>query len=111
MAQDGKFPRQIGAVHPTFRTPYVALITQGFWSVCLLYWWGKFETLTDNVVFVFWIFYALGAGAVIRLRRKEPQTDRPYKAVGYPWVPDFHVVLQSCLCRSPSPPSWGARAA
>lgn len=97
MAQDGKFPKVIGAVHPSFKTPYVALLTQGVWSVCLLYWWGKFETLTDNVVFVFWIFYALGAGAVIRLRYKEPHADRPYSAVGYPWVPAVFMLAAILL--------------
>jgi APA family basic amino acid/polyamine antiporter len=97
MAQDGKFPQQIGAVHPTFKTPYVALILQAIWSIVLLSFWGTFETLTDNVVFVFWIFYALGAGAVLRLRAKEPHTHRPYKVIGYPWVPLVFILAASLL--------------
>lgn len=97
MAQDGRFPQAIGAVHPTFKTPYVALIVQGVWAVVLLSFWGTFETLTDNVVFVFWIFYALGAGAVIRLRRQEPHTHRPYKVVGYPVVPAVFILAAILL--------------
>lgn len=97
MAQDGKFPQAIGLVHPTFKTPYVALIVQGVWSVTLLSWWGTFERLTDNVVFVFWIFYALGAGAVLILRAKEPHTHRPYRVIGYPWVPIVFLIAAALL--------------
>ena len=97
MAQDGKFPKKVGAIHPTFKTPYIALIVQAIWSIGLLYWWGKFSTLTDNVVFVFWIFYALGAGAVIRLRALEPHTHRPYKVIGYPWVPFVFIIAAVLL--------------
>lgn len=97
MAQDGRFPQAIGAVHPTFKTPYVALILQGVWSVVLLSFWGTFETLTDNVVFVFWIFYALGAGAVIRMRQREPHTHRPYRVVGYPVVPLVFILAAVLL--------------
>jgi APA family basic amino acid/polyamine antiporter len=97
MAQDGKFPQFFGSVHPSFKTPHIALIVQGFWSIGLLTLWGTFEKLTDNVVFVFWIFYALGAGAVIRLRAKEPHTHRPYKVIGYPWVPFVFIVAAVLL--------------
>lgn len=97
MAQDGKFPEVIGTVHSTFKTPYVALILQGIWSIGLLSWWGTFERLTDNVVFVFWIFYALGAGAVLRMRAKEPHTHRPYRVIGYPWVPVVFLVAATLL--------------
>lgn len=97
MAQDKKFPPLMGMVHHSFRTPYIALIIQGIWSVGLLTLWGTFERLTDNVVFVFWIFYALGAGAVLILRKKEPQVHRPYQAVGYPWVPYVFIFAAICL--------------
>lgn len=97
MAQDGKFPPLMGSVHHSFKTPYVALIVQGFWSVGLLTLWGTFERLTDNVVFIFWIFYALGAGAVLIMRSKEPHTHRPYRAVGYPWVPYIFILAAICL--------------
>lgn len=97
MAQDGRFPEKIGAIHPTFKTPYIALIVQAVWSVVLLTKWGTFEKLTDNVVFVYWIFYAMGAAAVLRLRAKEPHTHRPYKALGYPWVPIVFIIAAGLL--------------
>ena len=97
MAQDGRFPPIMGSVHPSFRTPHIALIIQGFWSIGLLALWGSFSTITDNVVFIFWIFYALGAGAVLRMRKLEPHTHRPYRAVGYPWVPLVFILAAVCL--------------
>jgi len=34
-----------------------------------------------------WIFFALTAIALLRLRKKEPNLSRPYRAWGYPWTP------------------------
>lgn len=97
VAQDGNFPSFFGAVHPLFKTPHVALIIQGCWAVGLLTLWGTFERLTDNVVFVFWIYYALGAGAVLRLRAREPHTHRPYRVMGFPWVPYIFLAAAGLL--------------
>src|SRR5438067_7692927 len=33
------------------------------------------------------IFFALTAIALLRLRKKEPNLSRPYRAWGYPWTP------------------------
>jgi len=44
-----------------------------------------------NVIFVGWIFYALGAAAVIVLRRKLPDTTRPYRTWGYPVTPILYA--------------------
>ncbi|MBI3925916.1 MAG: amino acid permease [Armatimonadetes bacterium] len=87
MALDRLFFPIVAAVHPRFATPYVALALQGAWSLALLVWWQNFSRITDNVIFIFWIFYALGALAVIILRHKRPDRERPYRAVGYPWLP------------------------
>jgi len=54
---------------------------------------GTFDTLTDTLIFVGWIFYAAGAFGVFVLRRKEPNALRPYKVPGYPWVPAAFVVF------------------
>ena len=34
-----------------------------------------------------WPFYALAVAAVFVLRRTQPDVPRPYRTVGYPWVP------------------------
>src|SRR5256886_2302715 len=91
MAQQNVFPRLIGRVHPRFHTPAASLLVQGVWSVLLLFS-GTFDTLTDTLIFVSWIFYGASAYGVFVLRRKEPDTPRPYRVPGYPWVPAAFVL-------------------
>jgi APA family basic amino acid/polyamine antiporter len=54
---------------------------------------GTFDTLTDTLIFVSWIFYGASAYGVFVLRRKEPDTPRPYRVPGYPWVPWVFVLF------------------
>lgn len=86
MAHRNVFPRFLGRAHPRFHTPGASLVIQGIWSVLLLFS-GTFDTLTDTLIFVSWIFYAAGAYGVFVLRRKEPNAPRPYQVPGYPFVP------------------------
>lgn len=48
---------------------------------------GQFDTLTDMLVFVIWIFYTLVFLAVFILRKREPNLKRPYKVPLYPFIP------------------------
>jgi APA family basic amino acid/polyamine antiporter len=45
------------------------------------------------VVFASWLFYAMGAFGVFILRKKMPDTHRPFKAWGYPYAPAFFVLF------------------
>jgi APA family basic amino acid/polyamine antiporter len=92
MSKRGMFFNTIGQVHPKFRTPHNALILQCFWT-CVLVISGTFDILTDMLIFISWIFYALGAYGVFVLRKKMPNAERPYKVWGYPWVPAIFVVF------------------
>jgi APA family basic amino acid/polyamine antiporter len=92
MAQRGVFPAALGNVHAVFRTPTASILVQGVWAILLLFS-GTFDTLTDTLIFVIWIFYAAGAAGVFVLRRKEPNAPRPYKVPGYPVVPALFVVF------------------
>lgn len=83
--QDGVFPKVFGKVHPRYHSPYVAILTLGVWGMVLTFS-GTFDQITNYVVFVSWGFYALSALAVIVLRRKMPDAERPYKAWGYPFA-------------------------
>jgi len=92
MAREKMFFSSIGNVHPRFRTPANALFLQAFWS-CVLVLSGTFDMLTDMLIFVTWIFYALGAYGVFVLRKKMPDAPRPYKVWGYPYVPAIFVLF------------------
>ena len=85
MARDGVFFPLAKRVHPSFRTPSGALMFLGCVAV-LLALTGTYEELYSLFVFGVWIFFALTAIALLRLRTKEPGLPRPYRAWGYPWT-------------------------
>lgn len=92
MARHNVFPKFLGNAHPRYHTPAASLFVQCAWSVLLLFS-GTFDTLTDTLIFVSWLFYAAGAYGLFVLRRKEPGTARPYKVPGYPLIPAIFVVF------------------
>lgn len=92
MSKRGMFFENIGRTHPKFLTPANALILQMVWS-SLLVLSGTFDILTDMLIFVSWIFYMLGAAGVFILRKKMPDTHRPYKVIGYPIIPIIFIVF------------------
>jgi len=36
--------------------------------------------------------------ALFYLRKKEPDTPRPYKAIGYPVVPALYILIAGAIC-------------
>jgi len=96
MARDGVFFRFAVHLHPSFHTPSGSLIFLGSVSV-LLALSGTYEELYSLFVFAVWIFFALTAIALLRLRRKEPNLVRPYRAWGYPWTPLIFLVAAVAL--------------
>ena len=40
---------------------------------------GAFDTITNMLIFVIWLFYCMSFVAVIILRKREPNMERPYK--------------------------------
>lgn len=48
---------------------------------------GAFDSITNMLVFVIWAFYVMSFIAVMILRKREPDTLRPYKVPLYPVVP------------------------
>ena len=85
MARDGVFFPFAKRIHPTFRTPGGALVFLGS-AAALLALSGTYEELYSLFVFAVWIFFALTAIALFRLRRTEPHLPRPYRALGHPWT-------------------------
>jgi APA family basic amino acid/polyamine antiporter len=96
MAQDGLFFRRISAVHPRFRTPHVAILAIGVWSM-LLSVSGTFEQLFTYVIFGQWIFFGLTVGAVFVLRRRRPDAPRPVKTLGYPVTPILFILAAAYI--------------
>lgn len=96
MALDGIFFRKLGEIHPKYGTPAVAIVTSCAVAVVLALT-GTFEQLLTYVVFIGWIFYALGAAAVIALRIKRPNAERPFRVPGYPLTPALFVLAAAAI--------------
>ena len=96
MARDGLFFRTLGEVHPRHGTPAFSILAGTFWAMVLAVS-GTFEQLFTYVVFVGWIFYALGAACVFVLRRTKPDAHRPFRVPGYPWTPLLFIAAAAAL--------------
>ena len=92
MAKDKLFFYQASQIHPRFKSPSNALIIQCVWA-SLLTFTGTFNQLITYIIFASWIFYGMSAGAVIILRNKKPDMERPYKTPLYPWIPIIFILF------------------
>jgi APA family basic amino acid/polyamine antiporter len=91
MAEEGLFFKKVAAVHPHFKTPYVAIWLAAAMGAAFVMA-RNFEQLADTFVLGIWPFYAGAAGAVYVLRRKRPDIARPYRVWGYPLTPAIFLV-------------------
>jgi APA family basic amino acid/polyamine antiporter len=96
MALDGLFFRPVSKVHPQFHTPAISLVVQGIWA-CLLTVSGTYGDLLDYVIFAVLLFYILTIAGVFVLRRKRPEIERPYRALGYPWLPALYIAAAGLI--------------
>ncbi len=65
---------------------------------CALCLSGKYGDLLDMVSFVVVIFYVLTIFGIFILRKKQPHTERPYKAFGYPVLPVIYIIMGISFC-------------
>ncbi len=110
MARDGLFFRKIATTN-RFRVPAAALVAQGVWTACLVLprtvttnpatkqmtYGNVYNQLLEYIVSADLVFYLLMVVAVILLRRKKPNAERPYRTWGYPIVPIISIVLSALL--------------
>lgn len=94
MGQDHILFRALGKWHADLSTPVRALECQGLISLTIAVLAGSF---IDTIVYTapaVWLFF-LGTGlSVFVLRRKEPDTERPYQITGFP-IPALVFCLAS----------------
>ncbi len=106
MARDDLFFRRVGLLNQR-HVPAIALIMQGIWAAFLtlpktvttdpqtgaVTYGNVYTQLLEYIISADLIFYALMVGAVIVMRRKAPHIERPYRTIGYPFVPIVYVAL------------------
>ena len=92
MARDGVFLPAAAKIHPTYRTPAVAIVAQAIWASILIMS-GSADTLTTYTGFAVTLFATVAVAAVFVLRAREPHAERPFKAWGYPYTPALFVIV------------------
>jgi basic amino acid/polyamine antiporter, APA family len=95
MARDGLLVRWAAEIHPRYRTPHRAILLQGAWAI-LLVSTGTYRALFTRVVYTEWIFFALMAAGLMRLRSR-PDYKPAYRVWGYPAVPVVFIVLSAYI--------------
>jgi APA family basic amino acid/polyamine antiporter len=110
MARDRLFFSRVSRLNSQ-HVPAVALVAQGVWASLLTLprtvtidpatnqavYGNVYTQLLEYIVSADLVFYALMVGAVIVMRRKVPQAERPYRTFGYPVVPLIYILLAVLL--------------
>ena len=110
MARDGLFFKRVGTVNAR-HVPVTALIAQGIWASLLtlprtvtagakpgeIKYGNVYSQLLDYVVSADLVFYGLMVGAVIVMRSKAADIERPYRTFGYPVVPIIYILIAFAL--------------
>ncbi len=101
MARDGLFPKPAGNLNRA-HVPGWSLMIQGVWASALVLprtynaatneYGSLYSNLLNYVISAALIFYVLTIAGVIRLRIKQPNAPRPYRAWGYPIIPLVYIV-------------------
>ena len=89
MAQENFFFKNAAKVHPVYRTPHIALIYSMVWGMILVVS-GTFDKLTDMTIFSGFLFYALLAVGLIKMKRKGVIKE---KVPFYPWAPAIFILV------------------
>jgi APA family basic amino acid/polyamine antiporter len=84
------------------RVPGWALVVQGLWAAFLVLprtydplthsYGNLYSNLLDYIISSALIFYVLTIAGIFRLRKKQPDAERPYRVPGYPVVPALYIV-------------------
>ena len=110
MARDGLFFRKIATTN-RFHVPAAALIAQGTWTALLVLprtvtlnpatqeisYGNVYNQLLEYIVSADLVFYLLMVVALIVLRHRKPDAERPYRTWGYPIVPVISIILAAVL--------------
>jgi ethanolamine permease len=100
LSRAGYMPKFFGTVNEKFKTPHRAIIAGAVVGVLAIAG-DEFQfagmTLTANLitmsVFGAIVMYIVSMMSLFKLRQKEPNLDRPFKAIAYPLFPAIALVL------------------
>jgi APA family basic amino acid/polyamine antiporter len=96
MGRDGVFFSKIAQLNK-HAVPEFALWLQCI-VACILCLSGRYGDLLDMITFVAVIFYVLTIAGIFILRFTQPDTERPYKAPLYPFLPALYILMGGAFC-------------
>ncbi len=96
MAKDGLFVKQAAELNNN-GVPAKSLWVQCLWA-CLLCLSGSYNQLLNYCTFGSLLFYMVTIAGIFVLRKKMPDAERPYKAIGYPVVPILYIAVTLGIC-------------
>lgn len=96
MAKDGMFFKGAARLN-AHDVPAKALWFQCAWAGILCFS-GTYGTLIKFATFGSLLFYMVTILGVFRLRKTEPDAERPYRAFGYPVLPALYLILTAGIC-------------
>jgi APA family basic amino acid/polyamine antiporter len=96
MAENNLFFKKAKSLNSS-GVPAFALWIQCAWA-CVLCLSGKYNDLLEYTTFASLLFYIVTISGIFILRKKEPDTERPYKAFLYPWIPAAYVLMAVAFC-------------
>ncbi len=109
LAEMGKLPAVFGKIHPRYRTPHVAILTQTGVALLLMLT-GTAEELAVLSAIARLATYIGTAAAVPVLRRKLPATERTIRLPGGPLIPIAALVICLLFLSAAEKKNWIAGA-
>lgn len=96
MAHEGLFFKHAAELNKQ-GVPAKALWFQSVWAsvLCLS---GSYGALLNYCTFASLVFYMVTISALFYFRIKEPHTERPYRAIGYPVLPALYILITLTIC-------------
>ncbi len=91
MARDNVFFKSAATVHPSYRTPAFAILAQTIWTTVLILT-GSGNALITYTGFSITLFLGIAVFALFVLRWREPNAERPFRALGYPVAPAIFTI-------------------
>lgn len=96
MAEDGKMPRILAAIHETRQSPYMATVAIAAVSVAIIATLKKIAAVANLTNFALLAAFVIINVVVVVLRYKEPNTHRPFRIPGrigtLPLVPVLGII-------------------
>jgi amino acid transporter len=111
LARDGFMPAALARIHPSYKTPHVAIAVQSALAFALALT-GTFEKLAILANLALLVVFAACAVASWELRRRDVRSDgAPFRVPGGALVPILGCLVIAGLLTSIRPDEWAVLAA